>query len=130
MMGISVVLPEIEIHTTPLEELFIDSSSITIFFDDINENRYKMIAEPYQAINITTIDCVSCKEYYNSFCYRDGIFHRHILQVENSELLCSLIKRANEKHFLMDSKHYVLPLQDNLIEFLAYDIKIEKANTV
>lgn len=128
MMGISVVLPEIEIHTTPLEELFIDSSSITIFFDDINENRYKMIAEPYQAINITTIDCASSK-YYN-FCYRDGIFHRNILQVENSELLCSLIKRANEKQFLMNSKHYVLPLQDNLIEFLAYDIKIEKANTV
>lgn len=128
MMGISVVLPEIEIHTTPLEELFIDSNSITIFFDDINENRYKMIAEPYQAINITTIDCAS-SEYYN-FCYRDGIFHRNILQVENSELLCSLIKRANEKQFLMNSKHYVLPLQDNLIEFLAYDIKIEKANTV
>ena len=82
MMGISVVLPEIEIHTTPLEELFIDSNSITIFFDDINENRYKMIAEPYQAINITTIDCAS-SEYYN-FCYRDGIFHRNILQVENS----------------------------------------------
>ena len=128
MMGISVVLPEIEIHTTPLEELFIDSNSITIFFDDINENRYKMIAEPYQAINITTIDCTS-SEYYN-FCYRDGIFHRNILQVENSELLCSLIKRANEKQFLMNSKHYVLPLQDNLIEFLAYDIKIEKANTI
>ena len=128
MMGISVVLPEIEIHTTPLEELFIDSNSITIFFNDINENRYKMIAEPYQAINITTIDCAS-SEYYN-FCYRDGIFHRNILQVENSELLCSLIKRANEKQFLMNSKHYVLPLQDNLIEFLAYDIKIEKANTV
>ena len=128
MMGRSVVLPEIEIHTTPLEELFIDSNSITIFFDDINENRYKMIAEPYQAINITTIDCAS-SEYYN-FCYRDGIFHRNILQVENSELLCSLIKRANEKQFLMNSKHYVLPLQDNLIEFLAYDIKIEKANTV
>ncbi len=128
MMGISVVLPEIEIHTTPLEELFIDSNSITIFFDDINENRYKMIAEPYQAINITTIDCAS-SEYYN-FCYRDGIFHRNILQVENSELLCSLIKRANEKQFLMNSKHYVLPLQDNLIEFLAYDIKIEKANTI
>ena len=44
-MGISVVLPEIEIHTTPLEELFIDSTSITIFFDDINENRYKIIHE-------------------------------------------------------------------------------------
>ena len=130
MMGISVVLPEIEIHTTPLEELFIDSTSITIFFDDINENRYKIIAEPYQAINITTIDCVSCKEYYNSFCYRDGIFHRHILQVENSELLCSLIKRTNDNQFLMNSKHYVLPLQDNLIEFLAYDFKIEKADNI
>ncbi len=127
-MGISVVLPEIEIHTTPLEELFIDSTSITIFFDDINENRYKIIAEPYQAINITTIDCAS-REYY-SFCYRDGIFHRHILQVENSELLCSLIKKTNEKRFLMNSKHYVLPLQDIIIEFLAYDLRIEKADNI
>ena len=41
-----------------------------------------------------------------------------------------LNKKTNEKRFLMNSKQYVLPLQDIIIEFLAYDFKIEKADNI
>lgn len=127
-MSIKVVLPEIEINTTPLETIIIDSNSIIILFDDIYENRYKIIAQPYQAVNITTIDCVSSEDYYNSFCYRDGRFHRHILQVENSKFINTLMRKSNGKQFLNNSKHYVLPFQDILIEFLAYELKLEQCD--
>lgn len=128
IISIKVVFPEIEINTTPLEKIIIDSNSIIVLFDDIYENRYKIKAKPYQSVKITTIDCVSSQEYYNSFCYREGRFHRHILQLENSELLNELMRKSNGKQFLNDSKHYALPFQDILIEFLAYELKLERCD--
>ena len=40
IISIKVVFPEIEINTTPLEKIIIDSNSIIVLFDDIYENRY------------------------------------------------------------------------------------------
>ncbi|MBQ7008251.1 MAG: hypothetical protein IJN05_03440 [Ruminococcus sp.] len=125
-MDVNVIIPEFEIHTTPLEEIFIDTTSITIMLDDINEERYKIFVQPYCAINVVTIDCVSSQKYYNDFCYRNGKFHRHILQIDNSIYLNELLKKMNNGQYINELKHYVLPLQDNLIEFISCDIKLEK----
>ena len=121
-MNIKVISPEFEIHTTPLEEIFINNASITITLDDINEERYRLFVQPYQAINIVDIDCVSSRDYYNEFCYRDGKYHRHILQIENSDKINALTPKMHTKEL----KHFVLPLQDILIEFIAYDFELDK----
>lgn len=125
-MNVKVIIPEFEIHTTPLEEIFIDTTSITITLDDINEERYRIFVQPYQAINIVAIDCVSSRDYYNEFCYRDGKYHRHILQIENSSYINSLTEIMHGEKSTKELKHFVLPLQENLIEFIAYDIDLDR----
>ena len=125
-MDVNVIMPELEIHCTPLEEIAIDPYCIKISFDDINENRYEIIVKPYQALRITTIDCVSAQEFYNDYCYRGGRFHRHILQIDNSEYLKELIAKSENADFIKNSKHYLLPMQDIIIEFVSDRYQIQK----
>lgn len=127
-MRVKVFLPDFEIHTTPLEEISMDPHTIDIVLDDINEQRFKITAKPYQAMRVTTIDCVSGKDYYNEFSFRGGRYHRHILQIEDSPIIKEL--RANlidsGSTFLDDAKHYVLPLQDNFIDIVATGFTVKK----
>jgi len=125
-METKIVIKDFEIHTTPLEKMSISANSIEIFLDDIKENRIKITAKPYQAIRITTIDCVSSLEYKNDYCYRDGRFHRHILEIEDSSLINELKGKASDSSFLAIARHFVLPLQENIVEIVAYDIKLEE----
>jgi hypothetical protein len=121
-----VIIQEFEIHTTPSEKILIDAYTIEISIDDINEKRYKIIAKPYQALRVTTTDCISYEKYYNEFCYRDGRFHRHILQIIDSPMIRDLKANLTDEsaNFLNNVKHYVLPLQDIVIEFVATELII------
>ena len=125
-MKTNVIMRDFEIHSTPLEKISIDSNSIEILLDDVAENRYKISAKPYQAIKIVTIDCASSVDYHNDYCFRDGRYHRHILLIENSDFLNTLREKTSENNFLEKAKHFVLPLQDNIIELIAYDLNVEK----
>jgi len=119
-------MADFEIHTTPLEKISIDTNSIEIMLDDIYEQRYKISARPYQAVKIVTIDCVSSADYYNEFCFRDGRYHRHILQIENSDLINELKENGTSLPFLNDAKHFVLPMQEIIIEIVAAELKVER----
>ena len=120
-MNTIVVTKDFEIHTTPLEKVIMDAYEIQIFLDDINEKRYKIRICPYQAYRIVTIDCFSIATYYNEYCTRDGVYHTHILEVVESEWIKELKNSLTDTHaiFLNEAKHYVLPLQENVIEFVA-----------
>ena len=126
-MNIIVFKKEFEIHTTPLEKIFSDPYSISIEVDDINETRHRLIFKPYVAYRVTSIDCVSSKDFYNDYCFRDGRYHRHILKVENSEWINDLKSKTGKLNgsFLNQVNHYVLPLQDIVIEVLANDIVVQ-----
>lgn len=125
-MSVKIIMPEFEIHTTPSEEIIVDPDSITVTLDDIYERRYKITVKPFVSIKIVTIDCVSSKEYYNDFCYREGRYHRHILQADNSHDLNMLIQNSGGKQFLNNAKCFILPLQDNFVEIIADEFKLEK----
>ena len=125
-MDIRVVIPELEIHCTPLEELSITPYCVRISFDDIHEKRYEIIVQPYHAVRITTVDCTSAQEFYNDFCYRDGYFHRHILQIRDSDYLNELIAKAGKADFIKNANHYLLPFQDNIVEFISDKFKISE----
>lgn len=122
-----VIFKEFEINTTPLEKMVLDPYSIEIELDDIEELRYKVIVKPYQAIKVVTIDCVSSKDYYNEYCFRDGFYHRHILEIDNSLWIQKLKKNITSSNMFLDGvKHFVLPLQDIIVEVIAKDIEIIK----
>src|SRR5574344_10468 len=99
-MKVKIIMPEFEIHTTPLENVEIDSCMLQVCLNDINENRYKISAQPYQSIKITTIDCLSSQDYYHEFCFRNGRYHRHILQIEKSDLINELAKKTSDLQIL------------------------------
>jgi len=123
-----VINKDFEIHTTPLEKISMNANSVEIFLDDVKEIRYKISARPYQAVKIITIDCTSSVDYYNDYCYRDGRFRRHILEIESSSFINDLKEKTSDSVFLEKSRHFVLPLQENIVELVAYDITVEKAD--
>jgi len=125
-METRIVMPDLEIHCTPLEEISINPYCVKISFDDVHEKRHEIIVQPYHAIRITTIDCVTAQEFYNDFCYRNGYFHRHIIQVQNSDYLNELVVKSGEADFLKNSNHYLLPFQDIIVEFISNDFTINK----
>ena len=128
-MKAKIFMRDFEIHSTPLEEIIINACEIKIFLDDVNEERYKITICPYQAFRVTTADCFLITTYYNEFCFRDGIYHTHILEIEDSEWIKNLKETLTDEHatFLNDVKHYVLPLQENVIEFVTNKFNIIKS---
>jgi hypothetical protein len=122
----TVMMCEFEINTTPLEKISIDTNSIEIWLDDIAESRYKLTAKPYQAVRVTSIDCVSSLDYYNEFCFRDGSYHRHILHLAQSAFINELKEKTSNSAFLDKSKHFVLPLQDIIVEIISYELNLER----
>ncbi len=76
MKNIILVNKNFEIHTTLLEKLSIDRYNIKIELDDISEKRYIIEVAPYQAIKVITIDCLSSMEYFDEYCFRDGIISK------------------------------------------------------
>ncbi|MBR7099705.1 MAG: hypothetical protein IKC91_00940 [Clostridia bacterium] len=125
---INIVRKDFEIHVTPLEKIELSGSSIVVWLDDIHENRIKLNFKVFQALKVTTIDCVSMEKFYNKNCFVNGVFHRHILEMENSpwieELRNNLVDDSAD--FLNKSRHFILPLQDNIIEIVAWNIELQK----
>jgi len=124
----NIYIKDFEIHTTPLEVITTNTNTVIVELDDIHEKRYKLTACPYQGIRITTIDCVSSEDYYNEYCFRDGIYHRHILTVDESPWIDELKKNLTDKRatFLDHAKHFVLPLQEIDVEIVCSRLVIEE----
>ena len=128
---VKIFQKEFEIHATPLEKVEIDSHKIKIYLDDVNEERYVITACPIQAFKLVTIDCCVVRDYFNEYCFRGGIYHTHILEVEDSDWLKELkevlTKTDESATFLNSAKHYVFPLQENVIEIIACGLVVEKS---
>jgi len=127
---IKVIMKEFEIHTTPLEELVMCDYKIIVELDDINEKRHKILFKPFQAVKITTVDCTKSPDYFNEYSFRNGRYQRYILVIEDSDWIEQLKKDFTDKRakFLNEAIHYVLPLQDNIIEIVAHNIEVQKVN--
>lgn len=126
-----VLHEDIEIHSVPLEKIEITDTAIKINYDDINENRVYLTFNTYQAFKIITIDCVSAQDYYNDFCYKNGIHHRYILEIIDSPWIKNLKSSLTDvtANFLDKAHHYFLLLGDNVLEIIAFDNYIlEKDN--
>ena len=125
---IKIVDKSFEIHCTPLERVEVEAGTIIVYLDNINEERFKLVFNVCQGLKVTASDCVSYSSFKNDFCFSDGIYHRYILEVEDSGWVRQLKKDLTDRDatFLERSRHFILPLQDVVIEILAYEIEIVK----
>ena len=142
-MKTKVVYPKFIIHTTPLERVEFDNNKkyTYIYLDDVNEKRWCIKASVNVALKIVQFDCTSWNDTRDCppECFENGDrsffskFERHILEVIDSEWVKELkettlktIDPALEN--LEKARHFILPLYDNVIEFIAWDIILEEAN--
>ena len=138
-MKTKIIYKDFQIHTVPMERLIYDNDNVNdryILLDDANEKRWKLKIKVFQALKITTIDCV-CFELgdIDEECFVPSesfpLFKRHILEVIDSEwikeLKKSLSKNDPNADFMDKARHFVLPLYDNHIEIIAWDIELTEA---
>ena len=111
-----------KLHCTPLATVSIDSPKVIVEVDDELEKRFRLYFEPYQAVKITTADC---------FLVEEGtiIIPQTIVHVDGSAWLNELRKNLSiideTAEFLDDAKHYLVPLQDDFLEVVAWSVSVE-----
>ena len=93
------------------------------------------------AIKIVAFDCTSWNDLRDSpsECFENGDrsfdskFERHILEVIDSEWIKVLTETTLKTidpalDSLENARHFILPLYDTVIEFVAWDIILEEAD--
>ena len=117
-----VVNENIEVHTVPLEKIYISDIDLKIEFDDNKKNRLRITFKPYQAFKVITIDCVSAQEYINERNFKNGRFTRYMLEIVHSQWIEELKRETNSSStFLEKSHHYFLILGNNVVEIISYE---------
>ncbi|MCK4260908.1 MAG: hypothetical protein KAX49_18165 [Halanaerobiales bacterium] len=124
-MKVKIVSKVPEIHTTPLSKILIDDVHSSIEFDDVSEKRWKISFKTIQAWRITTADCFDTQKVLTDEAFSDGIYHKYILEFENSDWIQKLKeileKTDKEATFLDNTHHYILLLGDDIVEVVAWD---------
>ena len=134
-MKVKILTKTPQIHTTCLYEIHKKDNKFLIYFDDISEKRWILSFNVIQAIQITTIDCFDIEPFIIKESISNGIYHRHILEIEESDKIKELkgkLKQHDEKaSFMEKSHHYLLILDDDILEIIAWDnYELEKINRV
>ena len=107
------------LHEVPLPLICIKKASVIVQLDDETEKRLQLEFSPYQGVRITTADC---------FKMPSGlpVIRRTIMEIQNSswisELRDNLKNNDMTANFLDKSRHFLLPLGDDFLEVVAWDI--------
>lgn len=120
------VTDSVIIHETPLAKMSSDGCSFIVELDDINEKRRKISFHPYQAVRITTKDCVDLSDIITPETIIDGRYLHYLWERVNSPWIKSLEQQLIDKtdNFLKTSKHFILDLGDDLLEVVAWNAEI------
>ncbi|MCU6708864.1 hypothetical protein M6D81_09035 [Paenibacillus sp. J5C_2022] len=122
---LEIVFGDVEINVTPLEDIKMNTTDISIEFDDSDEVRWRASFCPYQAFKVTTIDCIETESFMTN-----GKRPFHILKVTHSdwlnELKLTLANKDASANFLDKAHHYVFPFQDIIIEVVGWELNLEK----
>jgi hypothetical protein len=122
---VQIASEAVEINVTPLEEIKMNTTDITIEFDDSEEMRWMASFRPYQAFRVTTIDCIETESFMIN-----GRRPFQILEVPQSawlnELRLALTKKDASANFLDKAYHYVFPFQDIVVEVVAWELILER----
>lgn len=110
------------LHSTPLHTISIIPPKVLLEVDDETEKRFIVSFEPYQAVRLTTTDC---------FLIEDDIQidPQTIVEVEDSKWLIQLRKNLSvidtTGKFLDKAKHFLIPLQDDFLEVVAWSFAVK-----
>lgn len=117
------LLPDIpKINTTPLAEVNIGEGRVSVDLDDQDENRIRLVFAPFQSVRVTTSDC---------FLPPHGteIIIGSVVEVQGSswiaELRETLAKVDGDADFMKRARHFLVPAQDDFIEIVSWDIRLE-----
>lgn len=108
-----------KLHSTPLATVRVENSSVIVEADDEHEQRIQFVLRPYQALRMTTADC---------FVVPSGVAIKPqvVAEVVDSEwitdLKSSLSTVDETATFLNKARHFLIPLQDDFLEVVAWDI--------
>ena len=122
MTAITAVKGLPKLNATPLASVVCNTPKIIVEADDEKESRIKFIFEPYQAVRMVTADC---------FDIPDGlsVIPQTVMEIQNSawinELRETLKLTDCEADFMDKAKHFLLPLQDDFLEIVAWSIRTE-----
>lgn len=110
------------LHVTPLPLVTCDSPRVIVEADNDQEQRIRLVFEPYQAVRMITADC---------FEVPDGvsITPQSIVEIKDStwiDALRNTLKITDcEADFMDKARHFLLPLQDDFLEVVAWDVRTE-----
>lgn len=142
-MRIIIANKNVQIHTTPLEDVRITGSKVSILFDDIHETRWCITFSPYQAVKVTTIDCIYDGVINQIFDIPDAflevnksqnpfgkVYRKYLLEVLDSDYVQQLKRSVidNSATFLEKARHFILPFQDNVIEIVAWNYELSQVD--
>jgi len=103
-----------------LTSIEVKDGCVILSVDAEDERRLAIKWTPYQGVRITTIDCVAGDEF--SVWPGGGLF-----EVEDSpwieELIGTLARVDETATFLRDARHYVMALQDEVVEVVATHVE-------
>lgn len=108
-----------KLHTTPLSSVRVENSGVIVEVDDEHEQRIQFVLGPYQAMRMTTADC---------FRLPPGVSIKPqvVYEIADSEWIADLKRGLSvvdeTATFLSKSHHYLLPLQDDFLEVVAWGI--------
>jgi hypothetical protein len=110
------------LHETPLGVIRVENGRVTVEGDTPEEVRVRFVCEPYQAVRMVTIDCAPMPE---GLVLRGG----EIIEVRNSAWVAALrdvLQRVDHTATFLDrARHFIFPLQDDLLEVVAWDVRVE-----
>ena len=111
-----------KLHATPLALVICDTPKVTVEADNEKEARVRFVFEPYQAIRMVTADCFSVSEGIS-------IIPQTIVEIKNStwidELRSTLKMTDCDADFMDKARHFLFPLQDDFLEIIAWDVRVE-----
>lgn len=110
------------LHTTPLAEVVVKENQVIAEADDAAERRWRFVFEPYQAVRVTTADCFSTPGGLT-------LIPQAVVEVADSEwiaeLKASLTRIDHTATFMDKAHHFLLPLQDDFLEVVAWAVRCE-----
>lgn len=138
-MKTKAIFRDFQIHNVPFEKLIINYSNwvsdkepigLSVSLDDVNGKRWQLNFKNYAAMKATLVDYIDCSadDDFDEYCYRDDYFHRHILEVVDSEWIKetkqACMRNMKNVDDIENLKHFILPLYEQYLEILADEIMI------
>ncbi len=114
------------LHTTPLVKLIVEEGRVIVEADDSAERRWRFFFEPYQAVRVTTADCFETPGQLT-------LIPQTVVEVVGSGWISALTAALNRMDqtgtFMGKANHYLLPLQDEFLEVVAWGVRCEPCPT-